>query len=737
MEDLLKEFISSPTWIGFIILSLLGLLFLVTKVIEFYQSTIAPNIYKWRLERKKIIFPSIEKLLDVSNKKPELFRNTGPKFIDFKKGYIFERKELSLIVNILSKNRFAHIEGAPSSGKTVLTWNYAVKSLKKFKQIIYFDRPNSIDQNFIDFLTTPFGLKKMDNPKSLIIIDDAHLDTAATSNFFWNIYNNLSQIKIIIISRPINLSHIDEELSQFIFTNYMETIEISANHAMIEMVDYFSLNVYKQKISKITRNSFINECGNDLLILGRYLKEWNGSTSINFSKLHNKVIDSIYRDIENLKQRNIDAVKVLFIVGLFYRFEVRVEKTFLQKTLNLNVLPLITNGTLKIENDFIFFYHSSIAKLYSNAIKIKNHKDYSDIINQYKPFPLGLFKTYIRSNPRNFCELIIGIRKSPDVLKMLFNTKELMPNFSCGLENEYNLNLAGWTLYILKSIDKSKLWKLIESVNFRNSEDEILSRTNASDISLFIHNLYKISLTKGEEWLTSASTEILSEKIFSLPLKRLPGTLNKLNKISKERFEEIINLTDLNILCEKIYNEENIEDLRYSIYVFGRILGERVLVKTNSKKDFAGEYITAVTFYCEKFKVTKYLSGRGHNIPYSHSELQKRKHWIWLAKNKSKDGYITIDDGAVTALTQRNSLLPVGVKKVNGSFKIGDIVVIKNTFDLTVGLGIMNFSSTELNIVKGLRSDEILSTKNITPNRICDNDRLIRPQNIEIIKEHL
>ena len=737
MEEILKEFISSPTWIGLLVLSLLGLFFLASKIIDFYQSIIAPNIYKWRLEQKKIIIPSIEKFLDIANKQPELFRNTGPKFIDFKKGYVFQRKELSLIENILSKGRFVHIEGAPSSGKTVLTWNYAVKQLNKYKQIVYFDRPNSISQGFIEFISTPFGLTRIDNSRTLIIIDDVHLDTTSTSNFFWNIYNNLSQVKILFISRPINLIQIDEELSQFIFTNYMETVEVSANHAMTEMVDYFSEKIYKQKISKVARNSFVNECGNDLLILGRYLKAWNGDRNINFSELRIKVIESIFQDIESLQKVNNDAVKVLFVVGLFYRFEVRVEKSFLQDTLGLNVNPLINNGALRMENDFIFFYHSSIAKLYSNAIKTKNHKDYTELLNKHKPFPVGLFKLYIQSNPRNFCELVIGIRKSPDVLKTLFNEKELIPHIVTGLENEQSLNLAGWTLQILNSLDKHKLWDLLKIVRFRNSESDILIQTNANDISLFIHNLYIISLTKGEEWLSSTSTRIMSDKLFSLPLKRLTRTLNKLKKISNKRFEEIINISDLNILCEKIYNEDNIQEIRYSIYIFGRILGERIYVKSHSKKDFTGEYTTVLAFYCEKYKVTKYLSGRGHNIPFSHSNLQRQRHWIWLAKNKCLNGFIVIDDGAVLALRQRNSLFPVGVKSVTGKFNAGDIVEIRNMNNKTIGLGIMNFSSKELNEIKGLRSDEILDMKNISSNRVCDNDRLIRPQKIEMINKYV
>jgi hypothetical protein len=221
----------------------------------------------------------------------------------------------------------------------------------------------------------------------------------------------------------------------------------------------------------------------------------------------------------------------------------------------------------------------------------------------------------------------------------------------------------------------------------------------------------------------------------SLPLKRLPRTLNKLKKISESKFNKIIDSSDLSILCDKIYTEENIYVIRYSIYIFGRILGERVYVKAHSRKDFTGEYTTALTFYVEKYKVTKYLSGRGHNIPFAHSDLQRKKHWIWLAKNRCLEGHIVIDDGAVTAIRQRNSLFAVGVTKVIGIFNAGDIVEIKNIKSRTIGLGIMNFSSKDLDIIKGLKSEDIQKIKNFNSNRVCDNDRLIRPQKIETIRK--
>jgi glutamate 5-kinase len=65
-----------------------------------------------------------------------------------------------------------------------------------------------------------------------------------------------------------------------------------------------------------------------------------------------------------------------------------------------------------------------------------------------------------------------------------------------------------------------------------------------------------------------------------------------------------------------------------------------------------------------------------------------RERWIMFAAPKGK---ISIDDGAEAALKQGRSLLPCGVKEVEGRFKEGDIVRI-NGF----AKGVVNFSSTAL-----------------------------------------
>ena len=86
-------------------------------------------------------------------------------------------------------------------------------------------------------------------------------------------------------------------------------------------------------------------------------------------------------------------------------------------------------------------------------------------------------------------------------------------------------------------------------------------------------------------------------------------------------------------------------------------------------------------------------------------KINSRKKWISMRKAK---GALVIDDGAVNAITcDKKSLLAAGITRVNGSFVMGDIVDIVNSRDIPVARGIVNYSSDELEQIKGKKNPEI------------------------------
>jgi len=89
--------------------------------------------------------------------------------------------------------------------------------------------------------------------------------------------------------------------------------------------------------------------------------------------------------------------------------------------------------------------------------------------------------------------------------------------------------------------------------------------------------------------------------------------------------------------------------------------------------------------------------------------MRSRKHWI--AFTKSPKGRIMVDRGAEEALVKKGkSLLPSGIVAVYGRFNIGNSVTIMNREESTLAVGLVNYPSTDVEKILGLKSSEIEKT---------------------------
>ena len=81
---------------------------------------------------------------------------------------------------------------------------------------------------------------------------------------------------------------------------------------------------------------------------------------------------------------------------------------------------------------------------------------------------------------------------------------------------------------------------------------------------------------------------------------------------------------------------------------------------------------------------------------------------LWIALGDSPVGSLTVDDGAKRALVERgSSLLPVGVLRVEGTFKRGDVLDIRDTSGHLFARGLAGAPSDEVSLARGRSSDEI------------------------------
>jgi glutamate 5-kinase len=79
----------------------------------------------------------------------------------------------------------------------------------------------------------------------------------------------------------------------------------------------------------------------------------------------------------------------------------------------------------------------------------------------------------------------------------------------------------------------------------------------------------------------------------------------------------------------------------------------------------------------------------------------------WIAYGASVKGQIFVNEGAKKAILHGASLLPVGVEKITGTFCEGDVVSLVGQDNVEFAKGNPNYNSGEINIIKGLRTNQI------------------------------
>jgi glutamate 5-kinase len=90
----------------------------------------------------------------------------------------------------------------------------------------------------------------------------------------------------------------------------------------------------------------------------------------------------------------------------------------------------------------------------------------------------------------------------------------------------------------------------------------------------------------------------------------------------------------------------------------------------------------------------------------AHSDpVTARKRWI--AGQLEPKGSVEIDAGAERALLSGKSLLPAGVKRVDGAFERGDAVIIRAADGRELGLGLIAYARADAERIIGRKSGEI------------------------------
>jgi glutamate 5-kinase len=104
--------------------------------------------------------------------------------------------------------------------------------------------------------------------------------------------------------------------------------------------------------------------------------------------------------------------------------------------------------------------------------------------------------------------------------------------------------------------------------------------------------------------------------------------------------------------------------------------------------------------------LTKIADGARHTIfRASMTPAAARKRWI--AGVLQPQGVLMIDEGAVKALTDGKSLLPAGIRQIDGRFERGDAVLVKDREGREIARGLTAYNASDAERIAGKRTVEI------------------------------
>ena len=80
----------------------------------------------------------------------------------------------------------------------------------------------------------------------------------------------------------------------------------------------------------------------------------------------------------------------------------------------------------------------------------------------------------------------------------------------------------------------------------------------------------------------------------------------------------------------------------------------------------------------------------------------------WIVDQLRPEGRVYLDAGATRALLEKKtSLLPVGIKQVDGDFVRGEVVGCVDESGREIARGLVNYASSEVRLIMGRHTEEL------------------------------
>lgn len=123
----------------------------------------------------------------------------------------------------------------------------------------------------------------------------------------------------------------------------------------------------------------------------------------------------------------------------------------------------------------------------------------------------------------------------------------------------------------------------------------------------------------------------------------------------------------------------------------------------------------------------KLFAGESHGTYFVPQQKKLARRKCWIAYTLTPKGSVVLDVGAVEALLNRGkSLLPSGIVDVTGEFGAGAPVAFESQTKEMLGIGLVNYSASEIRSIKGLKTSQIKACLGAKPyDEVIHRDNLV------------
>ena len=132
----------------------------------------------------------------------------------------------------------------------------------------------------------------------------------------------------------------------------------------------------------------------------------------------------------------------------------------------------------------------------------------------------------------------------------------------------------------------------------------------------------------------------------------------------------------------------------------------------------------------EAHPIRNILDGKGKSTLFGTKASPRTARKDWIAASLQLGGYVHIDLGAVNALQDGKSLLPIGIKSISGDFDRGDCVAILGPDCVEMARGLVEHSSETGLKIMGKQTTEIVNELSYDGRtEMVHRDNLVMTQN--------